>query len=133
MNNEVSRPESSIDKRVRRRLAFALFAPPLAWGFHELVSLALIGRTCETPLSTPLWAGLLATSAIALLVTVTSIWSGYQTFRSQYRQTHLLKAEGLQTASFLALFAIFTGSLLLLNMLLFGVLPFLVEPCVRSI
>ena len=128
------RPMPRVERGVRRRLIYALFAPPAAWALHEIVSLAILGRACDAPLSSAQWTGLVLISAAAVVSVAAAVMIGYRVFRHHRGGRDIFSAEGWEPIQFLALFATFTGSLLLLNILFFSVLPFLVvEPCMRSI
>jgi hypothetical protein len=117
---------------VRRRLWFSLLAGPLAWTVHELVGVALIGRTCELGTGFPAWrwAALVAVGVAALLVTSAAAVTAFSTFRSRVGHANVFTATSRDSVEFLARFALFVSLFLLFNIVLFGAAPLAVDPCV---
>lgn len=132
MNRAVHEAVSRGNRGVRRRLAFALLAAPLMWSLHELASLVVVDGTCERASETTQRLLLAAISVAAAAVAGGGLACGYGVFRHRRGGEGLFAAEGWDAVQFLALFAVFVSGLLLLNILYFSVVPFLVEPCLRS-
>lgn len=134
MSDAVHRNVTVSDRSLRRRIAFGVFGAPAAWFLHEIASVALLGRNCavDTLPGWKWWA--LATVSLAALATAaasgTAAWRAFAQHRTDGGVWH---AEGWGLPEFLGLFGLFVSGLLLLNIVYFGVLPWVVEPCARSI
>lgn len=115
------------------RLAFALFAGPVAWTAHQLVGVAVTGRACTgATLAAWQWTVLWVVTATAVGLTVAGIGVAYRAFRGWNRDTPVSHAEGWDRVEFLSLLAMFIGGYLLLNIIYFGIMPLLVDPCIAS-
>lgn len=131
-DNQVARPDAATD----RRLAFAVFAPPLAWFVHEIVGVSVVGRECDQAdvLATWQWATLIVVSAAAAAIAVAGFFAALRIFRRWTGgATSATHAEGRGRVEFVALLGMFLSALLLLNIIYFGVMPFVVQPCLRAI
>lgn len=129
--NEVSRPDAATD----RRLAFAVFAPPIAWFVHEIVGVAVVGRECDKSdvLAAWQWSTLIAVSLAAAAVAIVGLFASLRIFHRWTGGAPLRRAEGRRRVEFVALLGVFLSALLLLNIIYFGVMPFVVQPCLRAL
>lgn len=128
MHEDLPRP----DKRVERRLAFGVFAPPVAWFVHEIVGVSITGRNCDAGLDGWQWAVLIGVSVAAAAVAVVAGLFSYRIFRGWTHGGSPTEAEGWDRVEFVSLFGMFISGLLLLNIIYFGAMPFVVESCLRS-
>lgn len=131
-NNQVTRPDTATD----RRLVFAVFAPPIAWFVHEVVGVSVVGRECDKAdvLAAWQWITLVAVSVTAAAIAIAGFFVSLGIFRRWSRSSASARdAEGRGRVEFVALLGMFLSGLLLLNILYFGVMPFVVQPCLRAI
>lgn len=129
-----SQDQPGAARHIDRRLAFGLFAPPVAWFAHEVAGVAIVGRHCATADSLLgwQWVALTVLSLGAAAVAVAAAIGAYRVFRRHTRGGSVTEAEGWSRVEFLSLLGMFLSALLLLNIVYFGVMPFVVEPCVRT-
>lgn len=124
------------DKRTNRRLAFAVFAAPVAWLLHEIIGVSIIGRHCAagaTQLQPWAWTALIIVSLVAIVTATAAILAAFRVFRERSHGQKITRVEGWSRVEFVSVFGVFFNSFLLLNIIYFSVLPFVVDPCVRSI
>ena len=135
MRYAVHREIPRTDRRTDRRLAFGVFAAPLAWLVHEIAGLAIIGRHCQDggDLAGWQWTALVILPVAAAGIALAGVIVAFSTFRDVRPDSRITKVEGWSRVEFVAVFGAFLSGLLLLNIIYFGVMPFVVEPCVRLI
>lgn len=139
MSRAVHREVPKTTKSANRRLAFGVFAAPVAWTVHEMVAVALVGRTCQLgdELSNWQWTALTVLTVLAAILALAGLLTAYGAFRRWGRETgkreRLTRAEGWDRVQFVALTGVFVSAILLLNIIYFGVMPMIVEPCLRVI
>ncbi|MCW8195833.1 hypothetical protein F6455_13645 [Proteobacteria bacterium 005FR1] len=124
------------DKRTNRRLAFGVFAAPVAWLLHEIIGVSIIGRHCAAgaaDLQPWAWIALVLLSAAAIVTAASAIITAWRVFRERFHGQSITRVEGWSRVQFVSIFGVFVSSFLLLNILYFSVLPFVVDPCVRTI
>lgn len=114
----------------RRWLIFAVFGAPVMWALNQTVGLTVVGHGCHR-LGKAGLTGVAVISGIAMVVALAGLFSGYRVFRRYSGGERLFSAEGYQSVQFIALFGTFVSGLLLLNLIYFGLMPFLVNPCLR--
>jgi len=123
------------DKATDQRLRFGVFAAPIAWVLHEVIGVAVVGRACygNAQLTAWQWITLGAVSIVAALVAVAGGLSAYRVFRQWENGARITRAEGWDRVEFVSLMGMFLSGFLLLNIIYFGVMPLVVDPCVRTI
>lgn len=121
------------DRSVNRRLAYGVFAPPAAWFISEVAGVALAGRHCGSALGSWGWIAMIGVSLLAIAVTASAAWIAYGVFRDWTRGGSPTEAEGLDRVEFVSLLGVFLSCLLLANIVFFAVMPFVVDPCLRTI
>lgn len=134
------------DRGTERRLWFGLLAAPAAWTIAELVGYGVIGRACRplalprgfepvigaAELQTGQWLVVLGLQAAAAAVAVAAILMAYGVFRRWTGRVPITRAEGWNRVEFMAIGGVIVSSALLLNIIYFGVMPLIVEPCMRT-
>jgi hypothetical protein len=119
-------------RSVERRLWFALLTPMVAWSAAELVGVALIGNACG-PESAGFggwrWIALLATNAVAALVSAAAAIAAFLTFLAWSRSSRIAAAPGGDRVELMAQLGFFVSLLLLFNIVMFAVAPLIVHPC----
>lgn len=128
-------PNPRTDRSTDRRLAFSVFAPPLAWFAHETIGVAVVGRHCAAAdhLTGGQWTMLIASAAVAAAIAVTACVIAYRIFSRQAPAGRITEAEGWGRVEFISLLGMFVSVLLLLNIVYFALMPFVVNPCMRAI
>lgn len=123
------------DRSTNRRLAFAVLAPPAAWFTLEVVGLVVVGRHCAAgqSLAAWQWAVIVSVTLAAAAVAIAAGFTAWRVFRTWSGDTPVTEAEGWSRVEFVALLGLFLSALLLLNIVYFGIMPFLVHPCTRVI
>ena len=124
------------DRRTERRLWFSILAAPIAWAVAELASYALVGRVCRpasatAALDTWQWVAVFGIPLLCALVALAALLTALGVFRRWTGPVKVTRAEGWNRVEFMALFGGIVSLLLLLNIIYFGVLPAIVEPCLR--
>jgi hypothetical protein len=115
-----------------RGLWFGLLAAPLAWTIHEVAGYALAGSGCHvarTHLPSWSWLGLLGVSALAAGL---ASWGGLVALRELRRAAGPVgsaRVDGRHRAEFMAAAGVLVSALLLLNIVMFAVMPLLVDRC----
>lgn len=124
------KPATGPSRRTERRLWFALLAAPVAWMLHEVIGVSIIGRSCTAgALPSWKWVTLLSVSATALIVAIAAAVVAYRTFKGWTEGGKIATAEGWNRVEFMAQLGFFLSLLLLLNIVLFGIVPLMVNPC----
>lgn len=121
------------DRGTNRKLAFGVLATPLAWFINEIAGVAIVGRDCapgDSPSSVH-WIAIGLVTLCALGIAIAGVITSWRVLHS--RHSAVFKAEGWNRVEFIALFGLFVSALLLLNMIFFGVMPLVVEPCMTAI
>ncbi len=120
-------------KRTDRALWFALFAPPFAWAASQLVSVATIGRVCRSQQFAPWqWVLVMSIVALAIMVTIASEIVAFRTFKRRTGDASPFAAEGWDRVEFLSQLAFFGGGILLINIVMFGLAPLVIDSCVGA-
>lgn len=134
MSRAYHREVSTTDKRTNRRLAFGVFAAPVAWFLHEIIGVAVTGRHCEASMIADWqWTVYVILPIVAAAIALAGLVTAYGVFRHNFQGKKITRVEGWGRVEFVAVFGVFLSSFLLLNIIYFGVMPFVVDPCVRSI
>lgn len=125
------------DRATERRLWFGILAPPAAWTAAELVGYALVGRTCGAggPAAGPAtwqWTALFSVTASAAAVTLGAMAIAYGVFRRRTGGAPLTRTDARDRVEFMAAGGVILGSMLLLNIVYFGIMPMIVDPCLRT-
>jgi hypothetical protein len=118
-------------RSIELRLWTALIAAPVAWSIAEIAGVALIGRRCEPAqgLEPWRWTSLLAITVAAAVVLAASAALAYGALR-RGREPAQLPAAG--RVDFMARLALLVSLLLFFNIVLFGLAPLIVDPCVGA-
>lgn len=116
-----------------RRLWFGILAPFVAWTLNELAGYVIADRSCVAgggSLTTAGWIGLFTLNLLALAVAAGAGVVSHRVFR-EWSSQPLPRSEGWGRVEFMALAGVFISGLLLLNILYFGIMPFIVDPCLE--
>lgn len=109
------------------RLAWIVLATPVAWFVHEIAAVALVGRSCNATRPAELWPlGVLAVAAGAIAL------GGALAARAVFKKAaagDIGTAESRNRTEFIAQLGFFLNLLLLLNIVLFALVPLLAGPC----
>jgi hypothetical protein len=121
-------------KKMERRLLFAVLGAPLAWALHEVVDFAVIGRRCEIQggLVAWQWVAVISTGAVAFAIAALATATAFSLLHKWPRDASLLRAEGLNRVSFMALLGFFVSVILTVNIVYFGLIPWIVHPCMTD-
>jgi len=122
---------------MRRRLWFSILGPPTAWTLAELVGVASVRAICTTgngpaALATWQWLLLLGIPVAAAIIAAAGLLVGVGSFCRTSGGMRFLHAEGVDRVQFMAMAGIIISSFLLLNIIYFGVMPVIVDPCLRT-
>lgn len=122
-------------KTIERRLLFALLAAPVAWMLHEVVGFSVVGRRCAVQggLLVWQWAALIGVGALSFGVAALAAVIAYGIFRGWSQEAAILKSEGWNRVSFMARLGFFLSMILLVNIVFFGLLPWIVHPCATDV
>jgi hypothetical protein len=114
-----------------RALWFALLAAPLAWSLAEIVSISIVGRSCGSGDRPAEWqsAVLIGVFVAAAVVTAAAAVVAFRLFKQHSHNARIATFGGWNRVGFMAQLAFFVSLLLLLNLLLFGLAPLVVDPC----
>ena len=126
----VHRETPSPSKRTERRLWFGILGAPFAWTLHELVGSSVVGRRCveEGALEAWQWATIIGVSILATLIAAAATWSAFRVYREN-GSVRITKAEGWDRVEFMAIAGVIISAVLLINIILMGVMPAIVSPC----
>ena len=116
-----------------KRLWFGLLAGPAAWTLHEVGGYAVAANGCALgadALPAWSWIGLAALTVVSLGTTAAAGWVALREFRRATGPVPVYRTEGWGRVEFMAAGGVFVSAALLLNMLMFGVMPLIVDPCV---
>jgi hypothetical protein len=133
MTRAVHTEMPKVSKSTNRRLAFGVLAAPTAWLIHEIAGVAIVGRNCQLAedISSWQWVALTGLTVFAAALAIAGGLSAFRVFRRYDPAGRVTRAEGCDRVEFVALFGIFISAFLLLNIIYFGVMPLVVEPCLR--
>ena len=122
------------DRSVNRRLGYAFFAPMTGWVIHEMIGVAITGRSCNAGAGVAgwQWVVLVIITALAVVLAVSAGLIALRVFHHWRREGGVLRAEGWDRVEFLSLFALFMSMLLLINIFYFGVMPVVIDSCLRT-
>lgn len=126
---EPGRPEPS--GRVERRLLFAVLAAPVAWSMHAVASFGIIGRRCAAQggLLSWQWALFVTFSLLAFMLAAAGLVTAYRLFARSPHERGILAPEVHDRVTFMAQFGFLLSAILLVNIVLFGILPGILHPC----
>jgi hypothetical protein len=126
---EPGRPQPS--GSVERRLLFAVLAAPIAWSMHAVASFGIIGRRCAAPggLLPWQWALFVAFGLLAFSIAAAGLVTAYRLFAQSPHERSILAPEVDDRVAFMAQFGFLLSAILLVNIVLFGILPGIVHPC----
>lgn len=140
MSRAVHREAPTADKSINRRLAFGVFATPVAWFLHEIIGVSIVGRNCQPAqgigggdIAAWQWTLLVIVPIAAAATALAGVIVAFRVFRKEDPGAKITRVEGWNRVQFVAVFGALLSSFLLLNIIYFGVMPFVVEPCVRII
>jgi hypothetical protein len=120
-------------KSTERALFFALLGPAIAWSAAQLVSVSAIGRVCRAQQFAPWqWALVMSIEALAIAVTIACVIVAFRTFKRRTGNASAFAAEGSERVEFLSQVALFGGSILLVNIVMFGLAPLIIDSCVGA-
>lgn len=124
------RETPSTSKATERRLWFGILGAPFAWTLHELVGVAVIGRRCveEGALEGWQWATIIGVSVLALLIAAAAGLTALKIYRD-HNTLPIQKAEGWGRVEFMAIAGVIISFVLAVNILMMGVQPAIVQPC----
>lgn len=118
-----------------RRLWFGLLAAPAAWTLHETAGYVIVARGCALGGGElPAWA-IAAVGGLSLLAAGVAAAGGvvaHGVFRKHTGSVPVTRTDGWGRVEIMAAAGVFVSAALLLNILMFGVLPFLLEPCAAT-
>lgn len=135
MSEAVHQEVAATDRGTNRRLAIGVFAAPAAWLVHEVAGVALIGRHCSAGSSIPgwMWLVLIILPLAAAAAALAGVVAASGVLRRVNPGVPFTRVEGWSRVEFVAAFGVIFSSFLLLNIIYFGVLPFVVDICARII
>jgi hypothetical protein len=118
-------------RKVEKRLLFALFAAPVAWSIHEVASFGIIGRRCAAQggLVTWQWALFIGFSVLCFALAAAGLVTAYRMFARWPHERGLFAPEVDNRVTFMAQLGFLLSLILLVNIVLFGILPGIVHPC----
>lgn len=126
----VHRPTAEPSRSVERRLWFGVLGAPVAWTLHELVGASVAGRRCveEGAMESWQWLTIIGVSVLATLTAAAAAWVAYRVYREHSSQK-ITEAEGWDRIEFMAIAGVIISLALLGNIILMGVMPAIVAPC----
>jgi hypothetical protein len=113
-----------------RKLAFGVFAAPVAWGVNEIVNVAMLGHSCSPRVTVPgnlEWIASVVTVCAAIVA-----GAGALVALNAFRKTSpvgVTRAQGRGRVEFIAQFGFLLSSLLLVNIVFFAFVPWVVQRC----
>lgn len=124
------------DRETERRLWFSLLAAPLAWTAAQLGAYVVAGRDCGVQgpggvLDGWQWLAVLGIPAAAALVALAGLVVAVGVFRRWSGPVSITRAEGWNRVEFMSLVGAIVSVVLLLNIVFFGIMPLIVDPCLR--
>ena len=129
-------PDVAYDQPPRsteRALLFALLSPAVFWSLAQIVGVSTIGRVCYSERFAPWqWALMMATICAGIAVAAGSVTVAFRTFKRRTGDGSLLRAEGWDRVEFMAQAAFYGGFILLVNMVMFGLAPLIINSCVGA-
>jgi hypothetical protein len=122
-------PEPS--RKTEKRLLFALFAAPIAWSIHEVASFGIIGRRCAAPggLLTWQWVLFIGFGVLCFGLAAAGLVTAYRMFGYWPHKRGLFAPEVDNRVTFMAQLGFLLSLILLVNIVLFGIVPAIVHPC----
>ena len=123
-------------KGTERRLWFSILAPPAAWTIAQLASYSVVGRVCgdharASSLESWQYAAVLGIPAAMALVTLAALLVALGTFRRWSGNVRITEAEGWNRVEYMAIAGAIISFFLLINIIYFGIMPLIVDPCLR--
>ncbi|HEX5420739.1 MAG TPA: hypothetical protein VFY39_12130 [Gammaproteobacteria bacterium] len=131
---QVGEGQPQPSKKMERRLLFAVLGAPIAWALHEVVDFSVIGRRCEIQggLVVWQWGAVIGVGVLAFAIAALAAITAFRLFHRWPREAALLKAEGWNRVSFMALLGFFLSVILMVNIIYFGLTPWVVHPCMSD-
>lgn len=126
-------PERALPPSPEKRLWFGILAAPAAWSVHEIAGYAIAGQGCmvgEGRLPGWAWAGLIGVSVLCVAVAAAGALVSLMLHRRLSRPGPVWRTEGWGRREFMAAAGFFLSAILLLNLVMFSVMPIFVDPCV---
>lgn len=115
------------------RLWYGLLAAPAAWTLHEVGGYAVMGAACRgggAGLPTWAWATFVALSVVSVGVAASGALVARGVFRRSTGPVSVWRAEGGGRVELMAVLGTLVSTLLLMNIVLFSVMPLFLRPCV---
>jgi hypothetical protein len=132
----MSRPPHEHDpppRSTERALWFALLSPALVWSASQIVGVSTIGRVCSAQRFAPWqWALMMSTICVGIAVTIASVLVAFKTFKRRTGNASFFTSEGWDRVEFLAQAAFYGGVFLLVNIVMFGLAPLIVDSCLGA-
>jgi hypothetical protein len=112
-------------------LWFALLAAPLTWSAAEIIAVTVVGRSCGSGARPAEWQLILLTGVFtaAAIVAAISAVLAFRLFKQYSREARIATFTRSSRAGFIAQLAFFVSLLLFFNIVLFGLAPLVVDPC----
>jgi hypothetical protein len=125
---------ASAPSRVRVRLWFGLLGAPIAWTAHEIVGAAVIGRSCDLAAGFApwRWTTLAIVSLAAVVIAAAAAVVAFRTYRGWVGGGGLFTARSRDSVELMSRLGFLVSLLLLFNIVLFGVAPLVVDPCIGA-
>ena len=130
MSSGASTARQTATGETNRKLAFGVFGAPIAWAVNETVNAGIVGQSCSPRGVVPggvEWAATIVTLCAAI-VAAAAVVVALQEFR-RASNAGVARAEGWGRVEFVAQFGVLLSSLLLLNIVFFGLVPWIVQRC----
>jgi hypothetical protein len=123
---------ASAPGRVRARLWFGLLGAPIAWTVHEIVGAAVIGRSCDLAagFASWRWSTLTVVSLAAVVIAAAAAIVAYRTYRGWVGNARVFTARSRDSVELMSRLGFLVSLFLLFNIVLFGVAPLVVDPCI---
>lgn len=116
-----------------RALWFALLSPAVLWAVAQIVGVSTIGRVCYSDrFASWQWALMMAVICVAIVGTIASVVVAFRTFKRRTRDGSLFHADGWDRVEFLAQAACYGGVILLVNVMMFGLAPLIIDSCLGA-
>ena len=115
-----------------RSLWFGVLAAPAAWIVHEVAGYAFAGSGCHvagTGLPTWSWIGLIAVTVLSTGFAAAGGLVALRELRRRADSVAVWRVDGRHRTEFMAAAGVLVSTLLLVNILMFGVMPLLVDRC----
>lgn len=124
--------EKRLPRSPEKRLWFGVLAAPAAWTLHEVVGYAVVARGCmlgDGSLPTWAWSAYIGISLLAVLAAAAGGWVALAAFRRATGPTPVWRTEGWGRMELMGAAGVFISAALLLNIVLFGIMPLFLDPC----